>query len=168
LPDSCYALGGWALVKGTERPVKGYEKVRPCGTLQANPPSLPAGLFAAERFYGVKKILTVVSLCIILFFTVAEAGQMQLEINHLIDYVQDSGCTFIRNGKEHTPEEAAQHILKKYDHFKDKITSTEAFIAFCATKSILTNQPYKMRCPGQNIVESQDWLLMELRRFRKL
>jgi len=91
---------------------------------------------------------------------------MQREIDHLINHVQHSGCKFIRNGKEHTPEEAAQHILNKYDHFKDKITNTEEFIAFCATKSILTNQPYKMRCPGQNLVESKDWLLMELRRFR--
>jgi len=126
----------------------------------------PAKRRTAERLGKVKKILTVLPLCIFLFFTIAESGQMQREINHLINRVQHSGCTFIRNGKEYTPEEAAEHILNKYDHFKDKITNTEAFIAFCATKSILTNQPYKMSCPGQNLVESKDWLLMELRRFR--
>ena len=114
----------------------------------------------------MKKILTVLPLCVFLFFTIAEAEQMQLEIDHLMSHIRDSGCKFIRNGKEHTPEEAAQHILNKYDHFKDKITNTEEFIAFCATKSMITNRPYEMRCPGQNPVASKDWLLMELRRFR--
>ena len=91
---------------------------------------------------------------------------MQSEIDHLISYIRNSDCTFIRNGKAYGPEEAVQHILKKYDYFRSKIETAEAFIDFCATKSILSNRPYEIGCPGKDVIENRAWLLMELKRFR--
>ena len=89
-----------------------------------------------------------------------------VEINHLIEYVAKSGCTFIRNGKAYTSAEAVAHIKKKYAYFKDAIDSAEKFIEFSATRSTLTGKAYTIKCPGKEVVKSRKWLLEELRGFR--
>jgi len=106
---------------------------------------------------------------IVLFFAwpgLAGDAQVQLEIDHLMRFIQSSNCAFIRNGKTHDAAEAVDHILKKYDHFKDRIRSTEDFINYCASKSMMSNQPYKIDCPNQDVVDSKYWFLDELKRFR--
>ena len=91
---------------------------------------------------------------------------MQLEIDHLMEYIQNSECMFIRNGTEHNPEQAINHIIKKYMYYKKRITTTEEFIDFCASKSTLSHKSYKINCPGQPVIESKVWLLNELKIFR--
>jgi len=114
----------------------------------------------------MKKIVIVLFLSFFAWSAIADDQQMQSEIDHLIKYIQNSSCKFIRNGKAHRPEAALEHILKKYDHFKAKIKTTEAFIDFCATKSLLSNQSYQISCPEQEWVESRYWLRKELNKFR--
>jgi hypothetical protein len=115
------------------------------------------------------KLDKIVIFLLILFFpflTGAETDQMQAEIDHMINYIRSSDCNFIRNGKKHSPEAAVEHILKKYDYFKTRITTTEEFIEYCATKSSMSGKPYKIVCPGPEVVESKLWLLKELQKFR--
>ena len=88
------------------------------------------------------------------------------EINHLIKYVSDSGCTFIRNGNAYSSTEAVEHINKKYAYFKTDIDSAEKFIELSATQSTLTGKKYTTKCPGKEVVESQKWLLEELQDLR--
>jgi hypothetical protein len=114
----------------------------------------------------MKNVIIIFLLCFFPWTAVAGDEQMRLEIDHLITYIQNADCKFIRNGKAYMPDEAVEHILKKYDHFKAKINSTEKFIEFCATKSILSNQPYKIGCPNRELVESKHWLLQELKKYR--
>ena len=59
-------------------------------------------------------------------------------IQHLMAYVAGSGLTFIRNAERHTSIDAAEHMNKKYQHFKDDIETPEDFIELCATKSLLS------------------------------
>jgi len=40
----------------------------------------------------------------------------------------------------HSGKEAAEHIRKKYAHFKDQIATAEDFIALSATKSELSGK----------------------------
>jgi len=96
-------------------------------------------------------------------------GQERLnkEVRHLIQFVTESGCDFIRNGKTHTPAQAVEHINKKYAYFEAEIDSAEKFIELSATQSTLTGQKYTIRCPGQPVLESRAWLLRELDTFRK-
>jgi hypothetical protein len=89
-----------------------------------------------------------------------------VEINHLITYISDSGCTFIRNGNAYSSAEAVAHINKKYAYFKADIDSAEKFIELSATQSTLTGKKYTLKCPGKEVVESRKWLLEELRAFR--
>jgi len=88
------------------------------------------------------------------------------EIEHLLNFVSESGCSFIRNGTQHTPTEAVEHIDKKYQYFKDRIDSAEKFIELSATQSTITKKKYTIKCPGKEMVESQRWLLEELKNFR--
>jgi hypothetical protein len=116
----------------------------------------------------MKKALIVL---IFLFYpnvTYTQTGSMLFEIDYLIDYIKNSGCIFIRNDRNHSPKEAVQHINHKFEYFKDKITTTESFIEFCVTKSTMSNKPYEIKCPGQPLVKSREWLIKELDRIRAM
>ena len=96
----------------------------------------------------------------------AESGEgVQKEINHLFQYIERSGCVFIRNSKEGTPAEARAHIQKKYDYFSDRVKTAEDFITCAATQSSLSGTPYRVRCNGQE-TRTADWLHAELQKLR--
>ena len=88
------------------------------------------------------------------------------EIDHLLNYVKKTSCSYIRNGSKHSGTDAAAHIKKKYDYFKDEIRSAEDFIRLSASKSTMTGSKYYIQCPNAPKVESSKWLLSELKRFR--
>ena len=102
---------------------------------------------------------------LLLFSSAAFAG-MEEEIAHLLSYVEDSGCTFVRNGKEHTAAEGREHIEMKYDHVKKRVQSTEDFIEYAASKSSLSGTPYLVRC-GDDEMAAAEWLSAELARLRQ-
>lgn len=94
------------------------------------------------------------------------AGDTADEIEHLFDFVSRSNCVFIRNGVEHGPREAAAHMRRKYDFYREDIDSAEKFIELSASKSTLTGIHYTIRCHGNPSQRTGTWLLSELRRYR--
>lgn len=88
------------------------------------------------------------------------------EVEHLLKFVKESACEMDRNGSRHPGRKAYQHIVQKYEYFRDKIYSTEEFIAYSASKSTTSKQDYLAVCPDQPTVKTQDWLLAELKKFR--
>ena len=58
------------------------------------------------------------------------AGEQALtnEVCYLLDSVSESGCKFVRIGKEHTADEAADHLRMKAKRGKRYYDSTEEFI----------------------------------------
>ncbi|WP_455202754.1 DUF5329 family protein, partial [Kaarinaea lacus] len=62
----------------------------------------------------------------------------EAEIQHLLNFVENSQCTFIRNGSTHNGPDARAHIMKKYNYFKSRIDSAEEFIEYSATKSTMS------------------------------
>jgi hypothetical protein len=89
------------------------------------------------------------------------------EVQHLLSFVATSNCSLIRNGSRHDASEAVAHIRKKYDYFRAEIHSTEEFIAYAATRSTLSGQVYRVECPGRPVIDSAQWLLQELARYRQ-
>jgi hypothetical protein len=103
-------------------------------------------------------------LMILSFHTSCFAGTTE-EIASLLLFVEQSGCTFIRNGKHYDAPEARRHIEKKYDYFKDQITTAEEFIQYSATKSTMSGKLYRVVCNGVGMT-SADWLQAELDKLR--
>ena len=114
-----------------------------------------------------KLSIMTISLLISLFTFVASAQtNTEVEVQHLLQYIGNAGCTFTRNGTDHTPEEAQQHILRKYNYVKNKVSTTEQVIKYAATESSFTGKPYAITCPGQEAVPSSQWLTEELIKYR--
>lgn len=88
-------------------------------------------------------------------------------IQYLLNFVKNSGCTLIRNGKNHTPQEAVEHIKRKYNHFKDEIKTPEDFIRLTASKSLISKKPYMVKTRDGRMMRSQDWLLEALEEYRQ-
>ena len=90
----------------------------------------------------------------------------QEEIEHLIVYVENSGCEFYRNGSWYGPGKAEEHLRLKYSFLKDSLGGTEDFIEKAASRSSLSGQSYQVRCGRTTPVPSAGWLREELMRFR--
>ena len=105
--------------------------------------------------------------CLLMLFSFhiyCAAGTTE-NIESLLLFVEQSECTFIRNGKHYDALKAREHIEKKYAYYKDRITTAEDFILYSATKSTITGEPYRVICNGVNMVTS-DWLKEELAELR--
>ena len=93
-------------------------------------------------------------------------GQVDATIQHLISHVAGSGLTFVRNDNEYTPVKAAEHMEKKYRHFRDDISTPDDFIELCASKSLMSGEPYTVIDRQGNAVKTADWLRNELAAYR--
>ena len=89
----------------------------------------------------------------------------QQEIQHLLNFIANSSCTFVRNGSEYPATEARAHIERKYEYVKSRIDSSEKFIKYAATQSSMSGDPYRVKCAEKEIL-SKDWLLNELKDLR--
>jgi len=98
------------------------------------------------------------------FHTAAAAGTTE-EIAFLLLFIEQSECTFIRNGKHYDALEAREHIEKKYGFYKKRINSAEDFILYSATKSSITGKPYMVICNDDNMLTSE-WLYAKLDKLR--
>jgi len=89
------------------------------------------------------------------------------EVEHLLEFVESTDCTFERNGKKYDGADAAKHIKRKYKYFRNKITTTEEFIEYSGTKSTMSGKPYLVYCADAGPIESKTWLMEELTLYRK-
>ena len=96
----------------------------------------------------------------------ATASTPSEEIAHLLDFIGDSSCAFIRNGVSYDGAEAAAHVKDKYEYYQRDIHSAEDFIAKAASRSELSGKPYLVRC-GADTTPAADWLTRELTIFRR-
>ena len=108
------------------------------------------------------------ALCALLPSTAdAESPSMTLaqQIEHLIDFIRDSPCAFIRNGTEYDGGKAAAHLRRKLDYAGKKIQTAEQFIDKLATGSSMTGKAYKIRFADGRTVESAVYFREQLRKL---
>ena len=116
-------------------------------------------------------IYTFIFVCVITLETnntLADVSESQKpEVEHLLEFVETTDCTFERNGKQYNGGRAAKHIKRKYKHFRDEITTTEEFIEYSGTRSTRSGMPYLVYCSDSDPIESSVWLLEELTQYRE-
>jgi len=105
-------------------------------------------------------------LTMILLTGVATADTAE-EVDHLLGFVAGSSCQFDRNDTIHNGPEARDHMNMKYEYYRKKVKTVEDFIKYSATRSKLSGRKYKIHCPGSSEMNASDWLLNELKDFRR-
>jgi len=90
----------------------------------------------------------------------------QREIEHLLDYVAASKCTFVRNGERFPADKAREHLAMKYQWTRSRMTTAEEFIKYLATESSMSHQPYTIVCANGKERPTGAWLAEELKHFR--
>ena len=112
-----------------------------------------------QRFVAVVTFLGITACCY---------ADSTAEIEMLIKTVRSlDGAVFIRNGSEHTPAEAAEHLKLKWTKQCQKIRTAEDFIELCATKSIMSGSAYRIRFADGHEEPSADFMKAALSRFRE-
>lgn len=91
------------------------------------------------------------------------------KVDRLIQYVRGmKGAVFIRNGSEHSCQEAADHLQTKWKKHRDRIQSAEEFIEELASRSGFSGDEYKIRFADGTIVTTNAVLKQELKRLEQL
>lgn len=100
--------------------------------------------------------------------TLTKVNSDREKIAFLLQEIENSEAIFIRNGKEHTGKEAAEHlrhklkIAEKPHLFADKRNiSLEDFINKVAARSSLTHKAYLIREESHEM-EAREWLYKKL------
>ena len=74
------------------------------------------------------------------------------------------GAVFVRNGREHTGREAAEHLRAKWRWARPQVRTAEDFIAVVANASSETGEPYRIRFADGTEMLSVEFLLRQLER----
>ncbi|MCY7312732.1 MAG: DUF5329 domain-containing protein [Pseudoxanthomonas sp.] len=117
----------------------------------------------------IKPLLTLALLALSGIASVqAPSATTAREIASLFAALEASGCEFNRNGAWYDAFKASEHLQRKYDYLvkKHAAGSAETFIALAASESSMTGQPYKVRCPGKEAVDSRAWFQNQLLEYR--
>jgi len=105
----------------------------------------------------VRLVSSVVAVCLSVCLALARpesafavTASEQLRIDALLTAIdRESSLIFIRNGSEHTAQEAVSHLKLKLRRAGDRISTAEEFINHLATGSSFSKKPYLVRHPGR-------------------
>ena len=84
----------------------------------------------------------------------------QQKIELLLASVRQSGMVLVRDGREHSAEEAADALQEDWEHAGDIATARD-FIEKVAAQSPLTGRPHVVRAKSGDST-SRDWLTEQL------
>jgi len=96
----------------------------------------------------------------------SSAAVAQNEIEHLLQYIGESSCTFVLNGDAFPAAKARDHLAMKYRFVGGRISTADDFIKYLATGSSMSGEPYHVKCGSVDAL-SGPWLTAELNRYRK-
>lgn len=98
--------------------------------------------------------------------TTQRAEDVAVAVEHLLESIRSSTLRFVRNGTEHSGRDAAAHLERKYEHYRDQIVRAEDFIAKAATKSETSGKPYMVKLADGQQVPLAEWLTAQLAEWR--
>ncbi len=86
------------------------------------------------------------------------------KIEKLLYIIAHTNLTFIRNGDEHKPAEAAAHLRSKWDYAKNDIHTVNDFIEKIGSKSSSSGKPYEVKLPNGTIILAEKWMKDEIKK----
>lgn len=87
-------------------------------------------------------------------------------IDALIAAVEHAdGAVFVRNGAEHDPHAAADHLRLKRRNAGTRAATAEAFIACCASHSSTTGRKYTIKFKDGSTVDAETFFREALEKF---
>ena len=96
----------------------------------------------------------------------AQAADSDPEVEYLLEFVEQSGCDFERNGSVHDSADAADHLRLKYRRGGKYVNNADQFIDRLASESSWTGKKYTVTCDG--VTEpSGEWLHRALEEHRE-
>jgi hypothetical protein len=119
-------------------------------------------------------VLTYVLFSVFFFTGLPEAdwSEEKVKINYLIDGIAQLDGVFIRNGNEHSPAKAADHIRMKMEKAMNSWFAPDKeewtaimFIDKIASTSSLSGKPYKIKLKTGEIINAGEWLRRRLKGF---
>lgn len=114
---------------------------------------------------GFLRLLGAMCLVLVMSGNAMAAEESDPEVQYLLTFVADSGCTFTRNGSDHDSQGAADHLRLKYDKGRRYAGSADQFIDRLASESSWTGKPYTVDCDGK-VENSGVWLHRALEQYR--
>ncbi|MDV6234322.1 YfeK family protein [Leptospira ellisii] len=109
----------------------------------------------------MKKISTVwiFLFCSVLFSVFSEEDpSFRNDLNSLMSSLESCQCKFVRNGSEHEPKEAREHMERKLKATDGRIGNIPDFIEHIASKSSVSGKPYLVKLKDGKTVEAKLWL----------
>lgn len=73
-------------------------------------------------------------------------------------------AVFVRNGSEHTPAEAAEHLRRKLEAAGEDVGTADQFVEQLASRSSISGEPYAIRFDDGRTTTVADFLRAELAR----
>ena len=89
----------------------------------------------------------------------SEAAKIEYLIRSVAE-LQDA--QFIRNGRAHDSESAAKHLRAKLKASGSRVKSAEDFIDKCASESLTSGRPYRIRFAGGREMEAREFFKRKL------
>jgi hypothetical protein len=82
------------------------------------------------------------------------------KIERLIEMVaQLEGATFVRNGKEYSAAEAADHLREKWAWKRSEVGTADAFVERCGSRSSISGEAYLIRLADGKELSSRAFLV---------
>jgi hypothetical protein len=88
------------------------------------------------------------------------------KIEWLLNRIQKANITFVRNGSDHSPQEASDHLRSKLQQAGDQIKTLDDFIENLASKSSMSGSPYQVKMPDGSLMNAKDWYGQELKEYK--
>jgi hypothetical protein len=119
----------------------------------------------------VRQILLALTAALCIYLQAARAAPppaAEIEINHLLGLIENSGCEFFRNGTWYDAQRAAAHLRGKYQALaaSGQIETAQDFIDKAASSSSMTGQAYLIRCGTAATMTTRQWFSAALARYR--
>lgn len=90
------------------------------------------------------------------------------KIEQLIVFISKQEGTFIRNGSEYTPAQAAEHLRMKWKKAGSQIKTAADFIEKLGSTSSMSGKPYQIKFKNGRTVNLGPLLRAELERLEKI